>query len=133
MTGFITVELNEAVDNFIAKGPYYIGLLTALPNAAGTGGTEVGVVEYARQSISFGAASNGLSASTSTVTFPQPTSTGGYGEIVGYGLFTDPLYANAPNPRCVLGVPSGSFSMPVGFTYTYPVGHFTIQIKLQAV
>ena len=133
MTGFITAELNEAVDNFIAKGPYYLGLLTALPNAAGLDGVEVSVVEYARQAVSFGAASNGLAASTSTVTFPQPTSTGGYGEIVGYGLYTDALPINEPNPRCVLGVPSGSFSMPVGFNFTYPAGHFTIQIRQQAV
>lgn len=70
----------NAVQNHVHGGtPFtqpagqYLALYSVAPTDAG-GGTEITGNGYARQSITFGAASGGVSANTNTVTF---TATGG--------------------------------------------------------
>jgi hypothetical protein len=54
----------------------YIGLYTSDPTDADTG-TEVSGGSYARQSVTFGAPSNGVSTNSAAIEFPQATGTWG--------------------------------------------------------
>ena len=54
----------------------YIGLYTSDPADADTG-TEVSGGSYARQSVTFGAPSNGVSTNSAAIEFPQATGTWG--------------------------------------------------------
>lgn len=78
--------------NFIANGQtatrptaWFLALFTAAPNDAG-GGTEVSGSGYARQAITFGAASSGVTANTSTHTITA--SGGSFGTITHFGIFS---------------------------------------------
>lgn len=70
--------INATLRNTTYTSPatVYVGLYTTDPTDANTG-TEVSGGSYARQSVSFGAPSDGLSASDADVTFPQATANWG--------------------------------------------------------
>ena len=61
----------------------YVGLFTTDPTDAGTG-TEVSGGSYTRQSVTFAAPSNGVSASNAAVEFPQAT--GSWGTVTHIGI-----------------------------------------------
>lgn len=61
---------------YTAPSTVYAGLYTSDPTDANTG-TEVSGGSYYRQSVTFAAPSNGLSASNADVTFPQATANWG--------------------------------------------------------
>jgi hypothetical protein len=67
---------------FTSPATVYVGLYTADPTDAGTG-TEVSGGSYARQSVTFGASSNGVSTNSAAVEFPQCTSTWGTVSHIG--------------------------------------------------
>lgn len=58
--------------SYTSPAAVYISLHTADPTDAGSG-TEVSGNAYIRQSATFGAPSNGVSTTTSDITFPQAT------------------------------------------------------------
>jgi predicted 2-oxoglutarate/Fe(II)-dependent dioxygenase YbiX len=68
---------------FTAPTTIYVALYTTDPTDADTG-TEVSGGSYARQSVTFAAPSNGVSASNATVTFP--TATASWGTVTHIGL-----------------------------------------------
>jgi hypothetical protein len=68
---------------FTAPTTIYVALYTTDPTDADTG-TEVTGGSYARQSVTFAAPSNGVSASNATVTFP--TASASWGTITHIGL-----------------------------------------------
>ena len=68
---------------FTSPATVYVGLYTTDPTDANTG-TEVSSGSYARQSVTFAAPSNGLSASDADVTFPQAT--GNWGTVGWIGI-----------------------------------------------
>ena len=61
----------------------YVCLFTTDPTDAGTG-TEVSGGSYTRQSVTFAAPSNGVSASNAAVEFPQAT--GSWGTVTHIGI-----------------------------------------------
>ena len=61
----------------------YVGLYTSDPTDANTG-TEVSGGSYARQSVTFGAPSNGVTTNSADVTFP--TATGSWGTVGWIGI-----------------------------------------------
>ena len=67
---------------FTSPSVIYVGLFTADPTDAGSG-TEVSGGSYARQSVTFGAPSNGVSTNSAAVEFPQCTSTWGTVSHIG--------------------------------------------------
>jgi hypothetical protein len=77
--------INATLRNTTYTSPatVYVGLYTTDPTDANTG-TEVSGGSYARQSVSFGAPSDGLSASDADVTFPQATA--GWGTVGWIGI-----------------------------------------------
>jgi hypothetical protein len=66
-----------------SPGTLTIALTNSVPNDLGATG-EVTGGGYARQSITFGAASSGVVSNTNTITFPQATAP--WGRIVGWGV-----------------------------------------------
>lgn len=84
---------NKVLDHVLKNTSYtspttvYLGLYTSDPTDAGSG-TEVSGGSYARQAISFAAASSGSSASNADITFPQATASWG---TVGYVGILDQL------------------------------------------
>jgi hypothetical protein len=84
---------NKILDHVLKNTSYtspttvYLGLYTSDPTDAGSG-TEVSGGSYARQPISFAAASSGSSASNADITFPQATGSWG---TVGYVGILDQL------------------------------------------
>lgn len=79
---------NKLLDHVLRNTSYtspttvYVGLYTSDPTDAGSG-TEVSGGSYARQAVSFAAASSGSSASSSVVEFPQATANWGTVAYVG--------------------------------------------------
>jgi hypothetical protein len=62
--------------SYTSPSVVYIGLYTSDPTDADTG-TEVTGGSYARQAVTFGAPSNGVSTNTAAIEFPQATGTWG--------------------------------------------------------
>jgi hypothetical protein len=81
---------NEILDHVLGNGSYtmpatvYIGLSTG-SFGDDNSGTELSGSGYARQSITFAAASSGSASTNATVTFP--TATGSWGAVSSWGLF----------------------------------------------
>ena len=69
--------------NYTAPSTVYLALYTTDPTDADTG-TEVSGGSYARQSITFGAPSNGVSTNSADITFP--TATGSWGTVGWVGI-----------------------------------------------
>ena len=69
--------------SYTSPSTVYVGLFTTDPTDAGTG-TEVAGGSYARQSVTFAAPSNGVSASNAAVEFPQATAS--WGTITHIGI-----------------------------------------------
>jgi hypothetical protein len=69
---------------FTAPAAVYVSLHTADPTDAGTG-TEVSGGSYVRQAATFAAPSNGASATSADVTFPQATAS--YGTVGWIGIW----------------------------------------------
>ena len=68
---------------YTSPATVYFGLYTSDPTDAGSG-TEVSGGSYARQSAAFAAPSNGASATSADVTFPQAT--GNWGTVAYFGI-----------------------------------------------
>jgi hypothetical protein len=62
--------------SYTSPSVVYVGLYTSDPTDADTG-TEVTGGSYARQSVTFGAPSNGVSTNSAAIEFPQATATWG--------------------------------------------------------
>lgn len=90
---------------FKDAGPYYLALFTAAPNEEG-GGTEVTGGSYARQQVTFGAASGGSISNSAPIEFP--TATDSWGTAVAWGLFDNVSagnmvwYGNITTPKELL-------------------------------
>jgi hypothetical protein len=87
MSDFLETEL---LDHVLRNAAYtspttvYLALFTAAPSDSG-GGTEVSGNAYARQAITFGAPSGGVSSNSAEIQFP--IATGSWGTITHVGIF----------------------------------------------
>ena len=69
--------------NYTAPTTVYVALYTSDPTDADTG-TEVSGTSYARQAVTFGAPSNGVTTNSAAVEFPQAG--GSWGTVTHIGL-----------------------------------------------
>lgn len=69
--------------SYTSPATVYLALYTTDPTDADTG-TEVSGGSYARQAITFGAPSNGVSTNTAVIEFPQAT--GSWGTVAYIGI-----------------------------------------------
>ena len=84
MAGIKQSVANDTLDSLLS-GSLYLALFTAAPTSTGAG-TEVSGSAYARQALSFAAASAGQKVSNAAVTFPSAT--GSWGTIVAWAVTT---------------------------------------------
>lgn len=79
MSNFLEAALINATlrnTSYTSPSVVYLGLYTSDPTDADTG-TEVSGGSYARQAITFGAPSNGVTTNTAAIEFPQATANWG--------------------------------------------------------
>ena len=113
-TSYITETLN-----LIKNNTPHLALYTASPNAGG-GGTEVSGGSYARQTVAFGAISNGSMSNTSAVTFTgMPAAT-----VTHFAV----LSASTAGTMRVYGALNASAAVISGDQVQFPVGSITINL-----
>ena len=86
MSNFLENALINATlrnTSYTSPSVVYLGLYTSDPTDANTG-TEVSGGSYARQAITFGAPSNGVTTNTAAIEFPQAT--GSWGTVGWIGI-----------------------------------------------
>lgn len=90
MGAFTDYLENKLLDHSLGTNTFtkptavYLGLFTAAPGEGG-GGTEVSGGGYARQAVTFAAASGGTTSNSADITFP--TATANWGTITHVALF----------------------------------------------
>lgn len=117
---------NELLDHVFRNAAYtppaavYLGLYTAAPTDAG-GGTQVTGGAYARQAITFGAASGGTISNTSAASFTA--SGGSFGAVVAVGVFDALTSGNMLMWKAISSVTVAS-----GETLNFPIGDIDISL-----
>jgi hypothetical protein len=124
MTNYLeNAFLNHMLRNVALSSPVtvYLALFNTPTTDAG-GGTEVSGVSYARQSVTFGAPSDGITTNSVKITFPA-AGAGGWG-IVTHGAIFDAvssgnmLYHGPFNEETIV---------PQGRTVEIPVNDLTVK------
>ena len=106
---------------YTSPATVYVGLYTSDPTDAGTG-TEVSGGSYARQSAAFAAPSNGASATSADVTFPQAT--GNWGTVAYFGI----LDASSSGNLMYHGALDTSKVIETGDVFKISAGNLTITL-----
>lgn len=102
---------------------WYVALFTAAPSDAG-GGTEVSGAGYARQSVTFSAASTpgGTTSNSNAVSFTA--SGGSYGTVTHVGIFT----ASSAGNLLWHGAMTASKTIADGDTLEFSIGNIDLTI-----
>lgn len=109
------------VASFTSPTPY-VALFTTNPNEAGTGGVEVSGGSYARKTVTFSAASGGVSANSAVVQFLNMPAT----TLTGFGIYDALTGGNLLAVSTLTGAPvSVSNTQPVEFS----VGDLTVSVS----
>ena len=116
-----TALFNEVLraTNYAAPAAVYVGLFTSDPTDAGSG-TEVSGGAYARQSVTFGAPTDGAGSNSAAVTFPQATAN--WGTVSHFGIFD----AAAAGNLLLHGQLTASKTVNTGDVFTFPTGQLTV-------
>lgn len=126
MADFSDYLENELLDHVFRNAAYtpaaavYLGLFTAAPSDAG-GGTEVSTGGYAREAITFGAASGGAISNTSAVEFTA--SGGNFGTITHVGIFDAATTGNLLAWKAITNV-----TINDGDTLNFPIGDIDVAL-----
>ena len=124
MSDFSDYMENKILDHVFRNTAYtpptavYLGLYTAAPSDAG-GGTEVSGGGYARQAITFGAASGGAISNTAAVQFTA--SGGSYGTVTHVGVFDASSAGNMLAWKAITPIVMGS-----GAILTFAIGDIDV-------
>lgn len=126
MADFSDFLENELLDHVFRNAAYtppagiYLALYTAAPTDAG-GGTQVTGSGYARQAITFGAASGGAIANTGAVSFTA--SGGNFGTVLAVGIFDASTSGNLLAWKAITSV-----AINDGDTLTFPIGDIDVTL-----
>lgn len=109
---------------FTSPATVYVGLFTAVTDAEAGTGTEVSGGSYARQSVAFGASTDGVGSNSGIITFP--TASANWGTITHAGLFDA---STAGNALSVIKALAASKVINNGDIFRFPIGNlvFTFQ------
>lgn len=124
MSDFSDYLENKILDHVFRNTSYtppaavYLGLYTSAPSDAG-GGTEVSGAGYARQAITFGAASGGAISNTAAVQFTA--SGGSYGTVTHVGIFDASSAGNMLAWKSITPIVMGS-----GGILTFAIGDIDV-------
>ena len=123
---------NKVLDHVLTATAYtqpsrFIALFTADPGEAGAFTNEIGTsgTGYARQAVTFAAASSGTSATNATVTFPAATASWG---TVTHVAVVDGNTAGAGNVL-FYGAVTTSKTIDTGDTFQITSGNLTISLN----
>lgn len=121
--------LENAVLNHVLRNTPYVPsatievyLFTTLPVEGSGGGVEVSGGNYARQSVTFAAPSEGIVVNSDSVTFPQASAS--WGMVVGLGLFED---ESAGSHILYFGPLTTPKSVEAGDQLTFAAGALTLR------
>ena len=106
---------------YTSPATVYVGLFTTDPTDAGSG-TEVSGGSYARQSAAFAAPSDGASATSADVTFPQATAN--WGTVTHFGVFD----ASSSGNLLYHGALDTSKAIETGDVFKIASGNLTITL-----
>jgi len=106
---------------FTPPSTVYVALYTVSPSDTG-GGTEVSGGSYARQAVTFNAASGGSITNSADITFPQATAD--WGTIVAVGLFD----ASTAGNLLWYGNLTTSQTVNNGNIFKIPAGNLTVSL-----
>ena len=126
MSSFSDYTENRILDHLFravastAPATVYLALFTVAPTDAG-GGTQVTGGGYARQAITFGAASGGAIANTVAVSFTA--SGAAYGAVVAVGIFDALTVGNM-----LAWAPITSATVNDGDTLQFPIGDIDVTL-----
>lgn len=98
----------------------YVALFTTMPIDDGTGGVEVSGGSYARQSVTFSAASGGQSVNNALVSFL--TATASWGTVLGVGLYD----ASTGGNLLYYGTLTASKTVGIGDTLSFAASALTV-------
>ena len=118
---------NEILDHIFRNSAYtspasvHLALYTAAPSDSG-GGTEVSGNGYAREAITFGAASGGTISNTAAVEFTA--SGGNFGTVTHWGIFD----ASTSGNLLAHGALTASRAVNDGDTLTFAIGDIDISL-----
>lgn len=124
MTDYSDYLENKILDHVFRNTAYtpaaapYLALYTAAPTDAG-GGTQVSGGGYARQAITFGAASGGAISNTGAVAFTA--SGANFGAIVAVGIFDALTTGNLLAWKAI-----SSVTINDGDTLNFPIGDIDV-------
>ena len=116
---------NELLDHTLGTGSFtmpatiYLALFTSNPTDAGSG-TEVSGSGYARQAITFGAASSGTATNSSQETFTA--SGGNFGTVTHIGIYD----ASSAGNLLVYGALTSSRTINDGESLIFEVGSISV-------
>lgn len=106
---------------YTSPSTVYVSLFTSDPTDAGTG-TECSGGSYARQSVTFGAPSNGVSTNSAAVEFPQAT--GSWGTITHVAIHD----ASSAGNLLYHTAASSSKSIETGDVYRIAAGSLSVTL-----
>jgi endoglucanase Acf2 len=106
---------------YTSPSDVYVGLFTSDPTDAGSG-TEVSGGSYARVVATFGAPSNGSSASDADITFAQATAL--WGTVTHIGIFDALTSGNL----LYHGALTASKTIDTGDVFKIPAGSLTVSL-----
>jgi hypothetical protein len=118
MSSFTDYLENEVLDTYFDGA--YLALFTVAPTDAG-GGTEVTGGGYARQAITFGAASGGARTNTSAVAFTA--SGANFGDVVAVAVFDASTSGNMLSWDAIT-----SATVNDGDTINFPIGDLDVSL-----
>lgn len=127
MSAFSDFLENAVLNHVLRNSPYtaptavYVALFTAAPSDAG-GGTEVSGGAYARQAVTFGAASGGSVTNSAAVNFPKATAA--WGTVTHFALFDAATAGN----MLVWAPLSASKAINTDDTASYAIGALSVTL-----
>jgi len=127
MGSFSDYYENKIIDHMLRNQAFtppstlYVALYTVSPTDAG-GGTEVSGGSYARQTVTFAAASSGATSNSADITFPQATAD--WGTIVAVGI----LDASTAGNLVAWGALTANKTVNNGDQFKIPAGNLTLSV-----
>lgn len=106
---------------YTSPATVYVGLFTSDPTDDGSG-TEVSGGSYARQAATFATPSNGASATSADVDFPQAT--GSWGTVTHFGIFD----ASSSGNLLYHGALVTSKAIEIGDSFSISSGNLTVTL-----
>jgi len=127
MGSFSDYMENQIINHMLRNQAYtppstlYVALYTVTPSDAG-GGTEVSGGSYARQTVTFSAASSGSTSNSADITYPQATAD--WGTIVAIGV----LDASTGGNLIAWGALTANKTVNNGDQFKIPAGNLTLTV-----